>query len=147
MAGIAQTLSSPIIIIFVYLWCEVNTLLHCIGLVSILWPEDRKAIKFVWAEDTQLIEGSITQSIARKWKTGVLGSQYQNMTREFGGGGGSVWWKWSYCIMFLVSRESKWNGWNLFDDIGLTFLEMYIETMIGKQSMFFMCEDIYVWQC
>lgn len=49
--------------------------------------------------------------------------------------------------MFLVSRESKWNGWNLFDDIGLTFLEMYIETMIGKQSMFFMCEDIYVWQC
>lgn len=87
MAGIAQTLSSPIIIIFVYLWCEVNTLLHCIGLVSILWPEDRKAIKFVWAEDTQLIEGSITQSIARKWKTRVLGSQYQNMTREFGGGG------------------------------------------------------------
>lgn len=46
--------------------------------------------------------------------------------------------------MFLVSRESKWNGWNLFDDIGLTFLEMYIETMIGKQSMFFMCEDIYM---
>lgn len=87
MAGIAQTLSSPIIIIFVYLWCEVNTLLHCIGLVSILWPEDRKAIKFVWAEDTQLIEGSITQSIARKWKTRVLGSQYQNMTRELGGGG------------------------------------------------------------
>lgn len=33
--------------------------------------------------------------------------------------------------MFLVSRESKWNGWNLFDDIGLTFLEMYIETMMA----------------
>lgn len=49
--------------------------------------------------------------------------------------------------MFLVSRQSEWNGWNLFDDIGLTFLEMYIETMIGKLSMFFMCEDIYVWQC
>lgn len=50
--------------------------------------------------------------------------------------------------MFLVSRQSEWNGWNLFDDIGLTFLEMYIETMIGKLSMFFMCEDIYmnVWQ-
>lgn len=49
--------------------------------------------------------------------------------------------------MFLVSRQSEWNGWNLFDDIGLTFLEMYIETIIGKLSMFFMCEDIYVWQC
>lgn len=51
--------------------------------------------------------------------------------------------------MFLVIRQIEWNGWNLFDDIGLTFLEMYIETIIGKLSMFFMCEDIYmyVWQC
>lgn len=49
--------------------------------------------------------------------------------------------------MFLVSKKSEWNGWNLFDDIGLTILEMNIETIIGKLSMFFMCEDIYVWQC
>lgn len=90
MAGIAQTLSSPIIIIFVYLWCEVNTLLHCIGLVSILWPEDRKAIKFVWAEDTQLIEGSITQSIARKWKTGGFRQPISDHDSGVGGGGVSL---------------------------------------------------------
>lgn len=28
--------------------------------------------------------------------------------------------------------------------IGLTFLEMNIETVIGKLSMFYMCEDWYI---
>lgn len=47
--------------------------------------------------------------------------------------------------MFFVSRESKWNGWNFFDDIGLIILEMNIEIVVGKLFMFFMCEDIYMY--
>lgn len=49
--------------------------------------------------------------------------------------------------MFFVSRQSEWNGWNFFDDIGLIILEMNIEIVVGKLFMFFMCEDInmYVW--
>lgn len=84
MARIAQTLFSPIIIIFVYLWCEVNTLVHCVGLVSILWPEDRKGNKICLSRGYTADRGSITQSIGEKMKNGG----FRQPIPELGFGGG-----------------------------------------------------------
>lgn len=72
------------------------------------------------------------------------------MTRELGGGGGGQFGENGATASCSLSAD-RVNGmagiFLMIFIIGLTFLEMYIETMIGKLSMFFMCEDIYVWQC
>lgn len=79
------------------------------------------------------------QSIGEKMKNGGFRQPIPEL--GFGGGGGQFGENGATASCSLSADKVNGMARIFLMIFGLTFLEMNIETVIGKLSMFYMCED------